>query len=289
MSIYWLDIHAAPLLEVQKDLGANDPSLNGERAASLDKKLQVSPSDLQALFFSKCENDYIVPFCSSSKVPLRVVTHPFDSNTCFEKAELLDAWDPLHVIKALYFEYSGDGSIYVAVIPETGCFIDRGRLKELLIIGGNGHLKKSDVLPKYMTFGTCSPFIGPWDLRMNGGRIEKMVFDAEALVFKKNENGLDDFSFGVDHRVSLQMNYWSCFQMLKRLYPGVVIEEEVLNLSFKEKLVRSNGKINITYQFQSLNYRTAKFVNGIHGYGDVTQINDYSDEINLPRILNGAN
>ena len=84
------------------------------------------------------------------------------------------------------------------------------------------------------------------------------------------------------------MNYYHCYNMLMKIYPAVVAEEEILNLSFKEKLIRNNGKINIAYEFHSLNYRTARFINSIHGYGDVSIINDYIDELDLPRVLNGS-
>jgi len=85
--------------------------------------------------------------------------------------------------------------------------------------------------------------------------------------------------------MSVQMNYYDCYQMLKNLFPDVVREEELLSLSFNEKLRRTNGKMNITYEFQSVNYRTAKFINSIHGYGDVTIMNDYRDELDLPPVL----
>ncbi len=69
-------------------------------------------------------------------------------------------------------------------------------------------------------------------------------------------------------------------------YPGVIDQEEILNLSFKEKLVRSNGRISITFEFNSLDFRTAQFINSIHGYGEVSILNDYVDELDdksLPR------
>ena len=63
------------------------------------------------------------------------------------------------------------------------------------------------------------------------------------------------------------------------------IDEEILNLSFKEKFIRDKGKIKIAYEFKTLNYRTAQFINGIHGYGDVSIVNDYIDELDLPEVL----
>jgi hypothetical protein len=70
--------------------------------------------------------------------------------------------------------------------------------------------------------------------------------------------------------------------------PGIVERREILNLSFKEKMIRNNGKVHITYEFNSLNYRTARFVNSIHGFGDVSILNDHIDELDLPSILTCA-
>ncbi|MBI3805608.1 MAG: hypothetical protein HY282_17805 [Nitrospirae bacterium] len=288
MSIYYIDEKSPLLVESEKEIDKKDPSLNGEMANSFLSEFRLNVEDFNRLFFLKYEMEYISRYSYLNHLDLRVVTHPYETNTCFEKAELFGSWDPLNVIKALYFEYSVDSSLYAVVVPETGCFINRARLKEILELPGGGFLKKANVLPQYMSFGTCSPFITEKDLKVNGGRIEKIIFDSEALEVKKEENTLDDFSFGLDHRMSLQMNYYTCFEMLKKRYPNTVIEREVLNLSFNEKLIRNNGKINISYEFQSLNYRTAKFINSIHGYGDVTILNDYLDELNLPRILNGT-
>ena len=213
------------------------------------------------------------------------MSHPSETKTCFEKAETLTPWDPLNIIKAFYLECSTNESLYVVVIPETGCFIDKTRIKEILNLPQESILRKAKDLPNNMSYGTCSPFIVDEDIISNGGKVEKILFDTETLVIKKNDNTLDDFSFGLDHRLSLHINYYQCFKMLKKRYPGVIFDEEIFNLSFKEKFVRNNGKIRITYDFDSLNYRTAKFINSIHGFGNVSIMNDFVDELDLPEIL----
>lgn len=287
MSIYSINDKLPSFMEDEKVIEGKDPSLNGQIAHSFMKNFEFNMKDFNSFFFSRYEIDYIGQYFSARGPEMRVVTHPYETNTCFEKAELLGSWDPLNIIKALYFEYSIDNLLYAVVVPETGCFINRAKLKDILDLPGDGFLKKANILPKYMSFGTCSPFITKEDMKINGGKVDKVIFDSEALLAKKDDRTFDDFSFGLDHRMSMQMNYYSCFSMLKKLYPDIVVEKEILNLSFNEKLIRNNGKINITYEFHSLNYRTAKFINSIHGYGDVTILNDYLDELNLPHILNG--
>jgi hypothetical protein len=287
MSLYIIDKHAEVTDNILFGIIYSDPSLNSEKSSSLTNRYRLALNDFNKLFFSSYGIDYITEYFVSNGLDLRVVTHPFESNTCFEKAELLDFCDPLNVIKTLYFEYSLDSFLYAVVVPETGCFINKPRLKKLLNLPGNGFLKKAEALPENMSFGTCSPFITPNDLRINGGAVEKIIFDSETLEIKKHEKTLDDFSFGTNHRMSLQTNYYHCYEMLKSIYPGVVDKVEILSLSFKEKFVRTNGKICIQYEFNSINYSTAKFINSIHGYGDVSIINDYVDEIDLPNILTG--
>jgi len=49
--------------------------------------------------------------------------------------------------------------------------------------------------------------------------------------------------------------------------------------------VRTKGRLKITYEFNSLNYRIARFINGIHGSGDVSIVNDHVDELDLPDVL----
>ena len=286
MSLYFIETKPPFFKTIDSDIEVADPSLNGEKAHSLVNEFRLPLEDFDHLFFSRYGIDYISEYFSSNQINFCVVTHPYETDTCFEKAELLGDWNPLNVIKALYFEYSKDQSLYAMVIPETGCFINRARVKEILCLEGEGYLQKATQLPKHMSFGTCSPFIAMEDLKVNGGRVEKIIFDSQTLDLKKREEGLDDFSFSLDHRMSVQMNYYHCFQMLKEVYPEVIDQKEILNLSFKEKLVRNNGRISITFEFNSLDFRTAQFINSIHGYGEVSILNDYVDELDdksLPR------
>lgn len=286
MSVYYLDGQMGASVGPEFDVYSNDPSLNGEMAYGLLQAFRLNSDDFSRLFFAKYKIDYISQYAAEKELSFRVVTYPCETNTCFEKAEQLDSWDPLNVIKALYFEYSEDNSLYAVVVPETGCFVDMIRLKNLLKLPSVGFLKKTTTLPLNMSFGTCSPFIVAKDLHVNGGRVAKILFDTETLVFKKKDSSLlDDFSFGLNHRMSVQMNYYQCYRMLKKRYPTVVDNDEILTLAFKEKFVRNKGTVRIHYEFKSLNYRTALFINSIHGYGDVTVVNDYVDELDLPTVL----
>lgn len=283
MSIYLIDKHSTEFSK--DDVFKKDSSINGNEAFSFDDVIRLTKDDFNRLFLTKYEIDYISDYFISKDYNFRIVSHPYETDTCFEKAELLNSWNPLNVIKALYFEYSVDHSLYAVVVPETGCFINKKRLKEVLKLPGNGFLKKARNLPKHMTYGTCSPFITTNDAKGNEEKVKRIVFDSETLKAKKDEKTLDDFSFGTDHRFSIQMNYYHCYKMLKKIFPNIITKKNILNLSFKEKFVRTNGRIKISYDFESINYNTAKFLNSIHGYGDVSIINDYVDELDMPNVL----
>jgi hypothetical protein len=266
------------------DCEAVDPSLNGGRAEFDAARFHLSRQQMEEIFLAQYGIAYISDFFRTGR-EFRVVSYPRPTNTCYEKAAILRDWDPLKVIKALYFECPGRPGLYAAVVPETGCFLSRKHFADLLGLPHEVRLARSRTLPKYMTFGTCSPFIADADLPVNGGCIRKIVFDSETLKMKKLEDTLDDFSFGLDHRLSIQMNYYQAYRMLKTLFGDVVGQAQLLNLAFTEKLTRKNGRIKIEYEFESLNYRTAAFINGIHGFGDVTIVNDHLDELDIPEVL----
>ncbi len=274
--------------EVQKlnttDIESVDPSLNGTCSGSTQKEFYLSHQEINTIFFNPYKIDYLNNYYLNNRLHYRILSHPVKTNTCYEKAEIIGNWNPLNVIKALYFQTT-DGYLYAVIIPETGCFFNKEILTDILGLNSSMELAKAKCLPTYMTYGTCSPFIEKNDYFENGGSVKKILFDSETLSIKKEESNLDDFSFGNDHRFSLQMNYYECFKILQHQFGSCVTQAELLKLSFKESFVRVKGKLNISYNFSSLNYRTAAFINSIHGFGDVTISNDYSSELELPNIL----
>src|ERR1035437_5555045 len=150
MSSYRIDQNAPPLSSSGFNIERTDGSLNGENAQSLATEYRLNTGDFNKLFFTPYGLDYISTYFISKQLDFRVVTHPYKTDTCFQKAELLDSWDPLNVIKALYFENSIDNLLYAVVVPETGCFINRPRLRKILNLEGTGFFKKAEMLPLNM-------------------------------------------------------------------------------------------------------------------------------------------
>jgi hypothetical protein len=261
-----------------------DPSLNSDASGSLDRVFRLTPAQFDTAFLQPYQIGYIVAYLTRHRLEWRVVTHPRQTDTCFEKAALLD-WNPLNVIKALYFEDARDGALYAVVVPETGCFVDRDHLATIFGIDDAARLRKTMTFPRFMERGTCSPFIVEDDRIGRGGRVKKIVFDGETLAHKRHDAALDDFSFGLDHRMSIQLNYFHCYQLLLERYGDLIDEADLLTLRFKEILVRNKGRLKITYEFNSLSYRIAVVLNGMHGHGDVSVVNDHVDELDLPGVI----
>lgn len=264
---------------------SEDPSKGTDNAGSFSSEFQLSLEQMNDAFFAQHDIEYVPAFFANNNLGFRVLTHPKASRTCFEKAALLGNWRALNVIKALYLEDANTGDLYGIVVPETGCFIDRERLSHAIDSSGDVSLRKAQHLPDGMVAGTCSPFLTPAHLIENGGSVRKLYFDTETLVAKKHDRSLDDFSFGSESECSVQFNYYHCYKMLKQRYPTVIAIDEVLGLSFHEVFVRKRGQVRVTYDFKSLNYRVASFLENNHGYGDVSIENDFFDEIDLPDSL----
>ncbi len=283
MSIFYPAVNIEPTI-CSKNLYTHDPSLNHTCTPSTEHEFFMSPSDISYCLFKQYDIDYLNTYFHKNHIHYRILSHPQKTNTCYEKAIIIGQWNPLNVIKTLYFQDS-NGFLYAVVIPETGCFFKNENLINALELVPSCELAKAKNLPQFMTYGTCSPFVTKNDCYENGGRVKKIIFDSETLNYKKKESTLDDFSFGTDHRFSLQMNYYECYKLLQYQFGTSVMQAGLLTLSFKESFIRTKGKLNINYDFSSINYRTALFINSIHGFGDVTIKNDFSSELNLPNIL----
>lgn len=287
MSSYVFNKSKASEIPAQYDPYHDDPSLNNEMAPPLEHDINIDEIKLNQLFLSRYNLDYIGHYFSNTKETLKVISYPKPTNTCFEKADILPDWSPLNVIKSLFFESSVDGMIYGVIIPETGCKLNVDHIKAEIGLSDDARLIKSNYLPENMTYGTCSPFIKLNDTVNNGGIIKNIIFDKETLQLKKEEGSLDDFSFGTDHRLSIQMNYYQCYKMLKYFFPNVVISKCVLCLSIEEKMIRKKGHIKVNYLFKSVNYSTAKSINNIYGYGvDVSSTIMNNSDILMANCIN---
>lgn len=122
MSIYELTATEAELDLEQFVLNQHDPSLNSELAPVNQCKFKIDRDTMNELFLSKYRIEYISDFSIKNQKAVRVLSFPQESNTCYEKADILPKWNPLNVIKAFYLESSDNGALHAVIVPETGCF-----------------------------------------------------------------------------------------------------------------------------------------------------------------------
>ena len=213
MAVYYAD-NSIPRRHFNGDF--QDPSfLLGE--PPLETSFQLAYRDMETLFFQPCELQYLFQYLVQTPVEFRIVTLPQSSNTCLEKAKLLGDWNPLAVIKAIYLQIGDTSDVIAVIVPETGYPLDKQKLKVELDFPDSIDLKKSQWLPEFMEYGTCSPFVRPEDLARSGGRLRHIIFDDMSLRAKAKDNPYDDFSVGLNHCVSLQMNYFDCFSLMQEL------------------------------------------------------------------------
>lgn len=228
MTVYRLLQAGVGRLPEMFELYQHDTSLNGEGAPALAETYDLDVESFKKLFLSKYTLDYVANFFYEKQHECRVMSFPKKTNTCTEKLSLLPGWSLNNIIKALYFESSFDGSLCAVITPELQYPIDIQNLQNELNLAKGDSLSRAKCLPQNMSYGTCSPFITEADLINKGGIVRHIVFDDESLSRKKREGGIDDFSFGLDHKLSIQLNYYECYCMLKERFPCVV---KVRNIS----------------------------------------------------------
>ncbi len=219
----------------------------------------LDKTELDLQFFDRYEIGYISNYAFINNSQLRIISLPYATSTCEKKAEALGNWNLSNTIKTLYFYNGFDDSNIAVVIPETGYRLDIANLKNYLNIPPEFLIRPSEHLPENMKYGTCSPFLKKKDL--SKGKVSKIIFDSESLIEKKRENEYDDFSFGLDNQLSLQMNYFTCFDMLKEIFgEDVVIEAPILQPGFRKKIDLKKGGLKVVYEVTSLNYIAAKTI-----------------------------
>lgn len=69
--------------------------------------------------------------------------------------------------------------------------------------------------------------------------------------------------------------------MLKKLYPSAVRCEEIMGAKCTERLVRSQGRLRITYDIETASYRVAKRLEEISRSVSLSISNDQIDEVGL--------
>lgn len=161
---------------------------------------------------------------------LALVTHPIETKTAKEKAQML-GWERSRVIKTLYYKDKLSGDIFAVVVPEQG-EVDLKATKQVLTqkytteFSPKNRLRllPENELPFGMAFGTCTPFLPAGQESVAG-----VFFDTLLIDQRRTQTGLlDDFSIalGIDNvpdtKLSAQVNYATAFDTVAEQFPGRV-------------------------------------------------------------------
>jgi len=176
------------------------------------------------IFFGDFNLDYILDLAIQYDLHFHIATHSERTSTCQEKADITGL-SLERVIKGIYLEDIKTEKVYALAIPGNKTYV-KSKLAEFLKINDNeveSRIRKSKWLPVHIEFGTVHPFVDYNSLSFpyGNGKLEYILFDRNHLEKRKNQGGLDDFSFtthpstGYDnHRISIQMNYQHAYIIL---------------------------------------------------------------------------
>ena len=181
-------------------------------------KSEIVKTDLQV------EQKYVKDISSKFGIDYEIVKHEMPTDTCFEKARLLN-WPNDRVVKAVYLhELSGD-KMYGFVFPEYGVDSPGYLSKEIMseVLGSSKkYIKKlrSYYSPRGMEFGTCTPFILDDSFREDHfGYGLKNIFFEDSLIEKDSIVDISLGGRGVDsHKKSMHIKYGDIYSILKEQF-----------------------------------------------------------------------
>lgn len=204
-----------------------DESIRNQKG-SLETTWPISSSEMKSHFFEGNHLDYLLEVFIDGGELVRLVSHPVPTTTCKEKSDLLGLYRS-RVIKALYFAHKDSNELYAVVVPDFGS-VDLKSLSQELGFNAKKKLRlvSEEQLVGGMTIGTCTPFIP-----LNCANVAGIIFDENVIHERRNQGGFDDFSIvlGFDdvlnHQLSIQMNYATAFDLLKKRFPNLVRSTQI--------------------------------------------------------------
>ncbi len=171
------------------------------------------------------QQSYVLKIAQQQGIETKIVHHSYATNTCHEKARLLqqshphEQWKPERVVKALYGVVSWE--YYGFVLPEMDRKLDLETLATTFThakleppVNKSDFYFTKDEIPKSMESGTCTPFPTIDDMQ----RITALfIYDFPDL----NEQKVD-ISLGGQgeqaHKVSMHLPYEAMYRILRQQF-----------------------------------------------------------------------
>ncbi len=175
--------------------------------------------------------EYMLEYAKRFGKDIKAVQHEIATDTCFEKADLID-WNPEQVIKCVFL-YGKEGKFYGFVSPELGTRGSPLKFDDPLIkkIFRNDKKKakqlmglKNNYFPMGMEKGTCTPFVPDYYFEGDGftGVLERIyVYDSPKIDGKKADISIGGYGEGA-HKVSVHLNYEDIYGCLNWKFPGKI-------------------------------------------------------------------
>lgn len=178
------------------------------------------------------EQGYVLEAQASLGIDIRVALHESETDTCFEKAEIL-GWPAERVVKAVFL--SRGSELYGFIFPEIGteespAYINAREIIKALLGYGNGKAKEfhNDYCPEGMEKGTCTPFVLERTFENPDKRLARLFIHRKPELDDK----VVDISIGgageEAHRLSLHMQYRAIYDILEYRFGDKVSRADLM-------------------------------------------------------------
>jgi len=175
--------------------------------------------------------NYILDYAREFGKEIQAVKHDKATNTCFEKADLIN-FDPMQVVKSVYL-WDNNGKFYGFVAPELGTRERPLKFDEPLIkrIFREDKIQAKKLMglrnsfsPTGMEHGTFTPFVPDYYFDGDGftGTLDRIyVYGSQELNGKKADISIGGFG-EESHKISVLLNYEDIYEGLNWKFPGKI-------------------------------------------------------------------
>lgn len=163
---------------------------------------------------------YVIDISDELGIDVKAVRHNKFTNSCFEKADLLD-WPANRIVKSVFL--NNENYMYGFIFPELGKdhispqHINYKNISKVLEISkGEAKRLSNSHCPEGMEFGTCSPFVfnNSFDEGSNERILSKLFFheipDLEKEIVDISIGGIGEEA----HKTSVHLPYESIYDIL---------------------------------------------------------------------------
>ena len=177
--------------------------------------------------------EYVAKLSKELGLDVFAVKHNIATDTCFEKAELLN-WSAKRIVKAIYL--SNRDHIYGFVFPELGIkdYVQKIKTKDISrVLGISGKKAKkysNSYCPESMEKGTCTPFVTSTNFNCSQEKPLRKIFIHDIPSLNKEFVDISIGGYGEEaHKISLHLSYGSIYEILNYKFEGRIEKVDLFN------------------------------------------------------------